>query len=896
MASWLCHDGQIIYPLPGEVLVKLDLEEALEHDSGGVFAIRRSDRVLLRPLTLTHSEHDGPDRERTVHQAIVMMVGRGYVILRIKAEVITRLQRDSDTADTCDVRFAMERSDLVAMHRAIDAVDLSLVFPDPVARPSAWQHQEPSLDRLLGDTRLDDIQIAMVAQIVGAGGAGVQSSPLLISGAFGTGKSRVIEEAVLQIVHLHPNARVLLCTAHDSTADCYLLRLAAMLEPEHARKLMRVSGHSRLESDIAESVLRYCAKSVSSLGSHQRSISRPDVEASSIIVTTMLGADELAFARSNVGPESFTHIICDEAAQVPEPLVLIPLSLAARRTRVVMAGDHKLPGSWDVTPVADRLGLTVSVVQRMVALPFYQTAGGGSGGCGSHSNLKVLVRNYRNHPVIVSLTAKLFYGGDPRVFLPRGAGPDWSAVKHMTPSHWHSVQGVSFPLIIVGVQGKELKDADSPSIYNNFEALEVADRAYRLVTFHGVAEKDMVVLTAYDKQVSHIMAALSKRSLTRVRVTSTAGILALEPRVLLLSTVRMGPGTSGVSAGSGVGRRFGSSDQDSVNSSSVSMGSGQGWSRDAGAVEGEERCRTVLTCALTRVRGLLVVVSDPSLVFADPYLSAILDACAQNGTCDGALIGGGRAVPLRTGAFLTAFPAVTQGPYGAQVQTARAENRVHVDPQADAMEEEKKETCQELQQDSKDDETDETATFDGQEGPEATPPLKRLAASSPMCGRMGVLYSTLSSDECSTCRAPYATVCMRIFSYFPSCPHFWDGRQSLTAASVQVLWPSIGSPAASPQMRPHTPGSSETSAAGGGDKVIADTVDVTAGSDSARDGGTEDADVTGLRHDDAGAREAGRQLEGVAEVEEGEGSPCDRSVKSEDVAGAICLCWSAFHM
>ena len=30
MASWLCHDGQIIYPLPGEVLVKLDLEEALE--------------------------------------------------------------------------------------------------------------------------------------------------------------------------------------------------------------------------------------------------------------------------------------------------------------------------------------------------------------------------------------------------------------------------------------------------------------------------------------------------------------------------------------------------------------------------------------------------------------------------------------------------------------------------------------------------------------------------------------------------------------------------------------------------------------------------------------------------------------------------------------------------
>ena len=38
--------------------------------------------------------------------------------------------------------------------------------------------------------------------------------------------------------------------------------------------------------------------------------------------------------------------------------------------------------------------------------------GGGVGG----SQMKVLVRNYRNHPVIMSLAAELFYGGDlPRV-------------------------------------------------------------------------------------------------------------------------------------------------------------------------------------------------------------------------------------------------------------------------------------------------------------------------------------------------------------------------------------------------------------------------------------------------------------------------------------------------
>jgi hypothetical protein len=152
-----------------------------------------------------------------------------------------------------------------------------------------------------------------------------------------------------------------------------------------------------------------------------------------------MGADELA--RTGVGPEGFSHILIDEAAQVPEPLVLIPLSLAGRRSRVVLAGDHKLPGSWAVTPVARRLGLANSALQRLMQLPIYQPAasapggggggggsgggskvggggggvcmpGAGAGGGGGGSHMKVLVRNYPNHPVIMSLAAELFYGGD----------------------------------------------------------------------------------------------------------------------------------------------------------------------------------------------------------------------------------------------------------------------------------------------------------------------------------------------------------------------------------------------------------------------------------------------------------------------------------------------------
>ena len=325
MASWQCRDGSVLYPAPGEVFVKLDLEEeVLEQDVAGTFAIRRGDRALLRPLTLTHSEHDGPDGERSVYQGIVVLVGRGYVVLRIKAEVIARLQRDADTADTCDVRFTVDRSSYEAMHRAIDAVDLGWVFPDLVARPSAWQLQEPVQERLLGDARLDPAQTAIVSQMVagGSAAAGSAGAPLLVSGPFGTGKSRVIEEAVLQIVQCLPGARVLLCTAHEATADGYLVRLAALLEPFHEStacksRLIRVPSAARPEADIPEAVLRHCVTSVSSLGTHLRRVQATDVEACNVIVSTMLGAEALAFVRCAVGPECFTHIICDEAAQVP---------------------------------------------------------------------------------------------------------------------------------------------------------------------------------------------------------------------------------------------------------------------------------------------------------------------------------------------------------------------------------------------------------------------------------------------------------------------------------------------------------------------------------------------------------------------------------------------------
>ena len=226
----------VMYAAPGEVLVMIQLAPDLDYEhSVSAGCIRKGDWALLRAHnTLTR-----------VHQAPVFGIGKRYVVVRVKAEVLTMLQSvglagvDSDRCPgddgcKCDVRFTNDRAAYVAMHRAVDAVDLAVVCPDAAVAPrlSAWgQDDAPSLERFLGEPPLDEVQAGILAQIVGGVGGTSVGVPLLVAGAFGTGKSRIIEEAVLQILHVHPRGRVLLCTAHDSTGKFAMLPYCLRVSP-----------------------------------------------------------------------------------------------------------------------------------------------------------------------------------------------------------------------------------------------------------------------------------------------------------------------------------------------------------------------------------------------------------------------------------------------------------------------------------------------------------------------------------------------------------------------------------------------------------------------------------------------------------------------------------------
>ena len=164
-------------------------------------------------------------------------------------------------------------------------------------------------------------------------------APVLVTGAFGTGKTRLlavathffIEEGKLKKMP----ARVLLCAHHQATADAMVDYLGKMLShkkyPWQARvvRLTRASypekGKSKYKG-LFLSITNFRSLFTGQIV-QQRYV---------VIVTTCLTALN---ASAIIGSDYFTHILLDEAAQVREPEAIAPLCMANRNTKIVIAGD-----------------------------------------------------------------------------------------------------------------------------------------------------------------------------------------------------------------------------------------------------------------------------------------------------------------------------------------------------------------------------------------------------------------------------------------------------------------------------------------------------------------------------------------------------------------------------
>ena len=161
--------------------------------------------------------------------------------------------------------------------------------------------------------------------------------PLLITGSFGTGKTRLLAASThhfLQEGRLSGQpVRVLVCAHHQASADTFINNYFGVIkndakDPWKETVVRVTSMFYHIQNDKYAHMYKDCNEFCRTF--------QPSGVKYIVIVSTFLTS--LRF-REIIHPGFFTHILLDEAAQSREPEAVAPLCLANIDTKILLAGD-----------------------------------------------------------------------------------------------------------------------------------------------------------------------------------------------------------------------------------------------------------------------------------------------------------------------------------------------------------------------------------------------------------------------------------------------------------------------------------------------------------------------------------------------------------------------------
>eukprot|EP00929_Paragymnodinium_shiwhaense_P086954 TRINITY_DN47309_c0_g1_i1.p1 TRINITY_DN47309_c0_g1~~TRINITY_DN47309_c0_g1_i1.p1 ORF type:complete len:928 (+),score=93.15 TRINITY_DN47309_c0_g1_i1:69-2852(+) len=403
--------------------------------------------------------------------------------------------------------------------------------------------------------------------------------PLVLWGPPGTGKTTTLVAAMFEVVTNLRGAKILATAPSNAAADLLCERLAKR-GIGHDR-MLRLNGILRSDQDVPANVKPYTRRG-SSWDTHEIP-ELTELQSYDIIVCTCASAGYLA-SRASL-PGWITHLFVDEAAQGLEPEVLIPVSVLEPGGLLVLAGDFKQLGPIIRSPEAARLGLDMSLLERVV-----QHIGV------DHRRVHTLLKSYRAHPSILGMYNHTMYGGMLQSYCPRSSYDmvNWECCPL-------GVDGHPKPVVFHHIQGEEARDKMSPS-WSNPDEVEVL-RAYikRLKDFHVQAD-DVGIITPYQLQCKRL-GLMCRTEQFPATVGTTEQFQGRERRIILLSTVRS--------------RRESEIPQDMKFA--------------IGFVGNEKRTNV----ALSRACSALVVVGNLKLLSADPHWHEVIKIAKREGYCCG---------------------------------------------------------------------------------------------------------------------------------------------------------------------------------------------------------------------------------------------------------------------
>jgi len=480
-----------------------------------------------------------------------------------------------------NVRFRFSRMQFRRMHAAVDNANLSLVWPEAtthaVGQPSDFDDDAVDFSVSAAEWSPNKEQRRCVQRIVALSRAPCKA-PFLIRGAFGTGKTSTICQAVVQLLRRDASARVLLCTECNAAADLYIDLLANKLEP--STMLRYYQAHRKVSSSTT---WRYCEALYDEENKIFRTPKLAEVQGYRLIVCTFDNSSVLWGIGCPKG--TFSHIIMDEAANALEARALIPLQLADESTVIVAAGDDRQIAPQVHSPSARYHGLKESMLVRMAGLEFYQMA--------PHAYAELLV-NYRSHPRLLELPSKLFYQGR----LKAGADPK----KVSSLCGWKRLPKEGLPLLFIGVEGKDERAEDSPGFINRAEASQIVSMIEKLRAQCSLEMSDIAVVSAFHRQSLLIRQLLKRKDLAGVDVGGIENIQGMEKKAVFVSVVRARKTYVEYDKRHGLGFLF---DEKKLNT------------------------------ALTRASSLLVLVADPYIAHEEKHWKQLIQECEKLGCYEG---------------------------------------------------------------------------------------------------------------------------------------------------------------------------------------------------------------------------------------------------------------------
>ncbi|KAF9057134.1 RNA helicase [Panaeolus papilionaceus] len=520
-------------------------------------------------INVSHTEPEDSVARRTWYQGRVHKVYESHVSLRFGEGFSTY------RGTKFDVRFVLNRLPFRRMHQVlvIKTRPARFLFPTPelaIGMRSVTAAQMEDVNPYFRSLKEDDEQLETVTAILNQKAG---SPPFIIFGPPGTGKTQTLVEAILQLLDKDPDIKILACAPNNNAADLIANKLKAL----GTKVLYRLNSLSR-KIDTMDKVLH----PFSSINGNEF-FAMPELETLKtfrVVVSTCLSGGvpaSLGVARGH-----FSHIFVDEAGQGKEPELMVPiLSIADDKTNVVLAGDNHQLGPVVHSEVGMRLGLKTSYLSRLMGLEVYDLKKNRG------KTIVKLVKSFRSHPSIMEFSNNHFYDSE----LQPCGNP---AITHSL-ANYEELPKKQFPVVFHGIQGRDMREASSPSFFNPEEASEVKKYVVGLVGGRKskLKAEHIGIITPYHAQRCKILDLLHKDPKTRdIKVGTVEEFQGQERRVIIISTVR--------------------SNKDFIAADIR---------RSLGFVADRRR----MNVALTRAQALLIVIGNPIVLSLDPLWRAFMN-------------------------------------------------------------------------------------------------------------------------------------------------------------------------------------------------------------------------------------------------------------------------------